>query len=324
VGVDGILNLIKPPGKTSFEMVALVRRGSGERRVGHAGTLDPLACGVLPICLGQGTRVVEFLAEASKTYRAEIELGVTTDSYDAAGRVTQRCDPSFVTKEHLEKALEPFRGSIEQCPPMFSAIKYKGKPLYQLARIGVEVERKKRRVEVFHLELVDWQLPFVTIEVECSKGGYIRSLAHDLGQTLGCGAHLRSLIRLKYGLFNVEDGIDLSQLEDAFRYRYLERFLYPIDSVLLHWKAAIVGGKTECMVRNGRSLSLEGEEVRASCGYSSSSSGGVELCRAYSPDGHFLAVLRWEEEKELWHPDKVFSHCFTGAASVPSPLKGEG
>jgi tRNA pseudouridine55 synthase len=292
-------------------MVALVRRGSGERRVGHAGTLDPLACGVLPICLGQGTRVVEFLAEAHKTYRAEVELGLATDSYDATGKITQRCDPSFVTREQVEKALEPFRGSIEQCPPMYSAIKYQGKRLYQLARAGIEVERKTRMVDIFRLKLADWQPPVATIEVESGKGIYIRSLAHDLGKALGCGAHLRSLVRLKYGAFGVEDGITLAQLGDAFRHGCWESFLYPIDTVLLHWKAVVVGEETGRLIRSGRSLSLEnGEDHREKAGssYGCLSSNDGEMCRAYTPDGHFLAVLRWDGETGLWHPDKVFSH----------------
>ena len=223
--VDGILNINKPGDITSFGLVAMVKRLSGERRVGHAGTLDPAATGVLPVCLGRGTRVIEFLVDTTKAYRAEIELGVTTDTYDASGRIIQRGDPSGVSREQLQSALASFCGLTRQTPPMFSAVKYQGKPLYQLARAGITVERRSRLVEIHNLELIDWQPPVATIEVVCSKGTYIRSLAYDLGQTLGCGAHLRSLIRLRCGLFNISDAISLSQLEDAFRYGYWQHFV---------------------------------------------------------------------------------------------------
>ena len=180
--------------KTSFEVVAFVRRLSGERRVGHGGTLDPKATGVLPVGLGRGTRVAEFLAQENKVYRAQVELGTATDSYDVSGKVTWRGDVSAVTRELVEAALDSFRGLIEQTPPMYSALKYQGQPLYRLARAGIEVPRLPRKVNIFRLELLDFELPLLTLEVACSKGTYIRSLAHDLGQALGCGAHLKSLV----------------------------------------------------------------------------------------------------------------------------------
>lgn len=293
MSVDGILNITKPRGKTSFEIVSLVRKQSGERSVGHAGTLDPEATGVLLVCLGQGTRLTEFLTSARKTYLAEIELGIATDTYDASGKIIYRGNPSFVTRERLEEALGSFSGAIEQCPPMYSAVKYKGKRLYELARAGIEVERRKRKVYISRLTLVDWQPPCFTVEVECSAGTYVRSLAHDLGQTLGCGAHLKNLVRVRCGLFSLEDSVALPLLEDAFRYGYWQSFLYPIDEVLLQEKAAIVAEKSEQAIRKGQSLSLD-----------DSLEGG--RCRAYSIHGHFFAVLSFESDKGLWHPDKVF------------------
>jgi len=190
VMVDGILNINKPAGMTSFRVVALVRRLSGERRVGHAGTLDPAATGVLPVCLGRATRVVKFLMDTTKTYRAEIELGIATDTGDASGQIVQKGDPFSISREALESALVSFCGSIRQTPPMYSAVKYQGKPLYRLARAGITVERKSRPARIYNLELVDWQPPVFTIEVACGKGTYIRTLASDLGQVLGCGAYL--------------------------------------------------------------------------------------------------------------------------------------
>jgi len=293
--IDGILNLDKPRGTTSFGVVALVRRLSGERRVGHAGTLDPEATGVLPVLLGQGTRLIEFLAEGTKVYRAEIELGIATDTYDATGKVTQRCDVSSLTGEQVATAVSSFSGFVDQIPPMYSAVKHKGVPLYRWARAGVELPRRARRVEVFRLEIVYWQFPLFTVEVECSKGTYIRSLAHDLGQKLGCGAHLRNLVRLKSGPFHIGDAVSVSKLEDAFQQGYWSELVYPMDVAVLHLPAIIVDEEGEKAVINGRHLALtQGTEV------------SEKICRAYARDGRFIAILRHDEERGCWKPEKVF------------------
>ncbi|MBA7621099.1 tRNA pseudouridine synthase B [subsurface metagenome] len=297
--MDGILNINKPWGKTSFSIVAMVKRLSGERRVGHAGTLDPTAIGVLPVCLGQATRITEFLVDATKTYQAQIELGVTTDTYDASGKITQKRDPSEISQSQLESALTSFRGLIQQTPPMYSAVKYQGKRLYELARAGIKVDRESRPAKIYDLELIDWQPPLVTIEVVCGKGTYIRSLAHDLGQTLGCGANLKNLIRLRCGLFNIWDAVSMPQLEDAFRYGYWQHLIYPIDSVLLHWTAMVVSDNTEQVIRNGGPLVLENYT-------SSDQSSSENHSRAYTHDGRFLGVLRFNPKRGQWQPRKVF------------------
>jgi tRNA pseudouridine55 synthase len=293
--VDGILNINKPRGRTSFSVVSMVKRLSGERRVGHGGTLDPAASGVLPIGLGQGTRVIEFLLDAPKAYRAEIEFGVVTDTDDATGNIISRGDPSGIGREQLLEALNSFCGLVSQTPPMYSAVKHRGKPLYKLARLGIEVERKSRLRWIYHLELKSWQPPLATIEVECGRGTYIRSLARDLGQRLGCGASLKSLVRLRCGFFAISDAVSLPQLEDAFRYGYWQQFIYPIDFVLLHWAAVVVDNTGEADIRNGRPLVLAGGD----------SSG--ERCRAYTRDGLFLGVLRFNSETGQWQPEKVFT-----------------
>ena len=295
MGIDGILNVNKPEGRTSFDVVAWLRRVTGERRVGHAGTLDPTATGVLPICFGQGTRVVQFLANSSKTYLAQIELGVATDTFDREGKVTQRGEPGDVTVAQIEEALATFRGVIEQVPPIYSALKYHGRRYYELARAGIPIEPKSRQVEITSLELIDCQLPLVTVKVECGKGTYIRSLAHDLGQYLGCGAYLKNLTRLQYGHFRIEDALDLPQIEDAFQRGVLKELFYPVDIPFSGWRKAIVDKKNEAAIRNGQSLSL-GEECWPSW----------ECCCAYSHDGRFIAVLRFIPDKKLWHPEKVF------------------
>lgn len=307
--MNGILNINKPRGKTSFSIVATVKRLTGERRVGHAGTLDPEAEGVLPICLGQGTRVVEFLVDTTKAYRAQIELGVATDTYDSSGQITQQGDPSEVTHRQLKSALTSFCGLIQQTPPMYSAVKHQGKRLYELARAGIKVERRSRPAKIYHLELTDWQPPVVTIEVVCGQGTYIRCLAHDLGQILGCGANLKNLIRLRCGPFDIKDTVSLTQLEDASRYGYWQYFIHPIDIVLLDWAAIIVNDEKSQLIKNGRPLTLEGSvsgrEIDYSRVYSVAGSSFENRCRVYNLDGCFLGVLRFNPESRQWRPEKV-------------------
>jgi len=298
--LDGILNINKPPGKTSYRVVAAVKRLSGERRVGHAGTLDPDATGVLPVCLGRGTRIIEFLVDTTKTYRAQIELGKATDTYDSSGRVTQQGDTSGIDQAKLESALESFRGSIRQTPPMYSAVKHKGQPLYKLARAGIDVERKSRTVKIHRLELINWQPPLATVEIECSKGTYIRSLAHDLGQSLGCGAYLKSLVRTRCGIFDIKDAISISQLEEAFRHGYWEHFLYPIDIVLQDFNAIVVDDAGEEAMRKGSPLALEQSDSQ-----NINENPHQRYCRAYSRDGRFLGILQRVPDKGIWQPKKV-------------------
>ena len=313
LSIDGILNLLKPPGKTSFQLVSLIRRLASEPRVGHAGTLDPYATGVLPVCLGQGTRVVEFMADAPKTYRAEIQLGAVTDTYDATGKVMKTCDPSSVTYGQVKEVLNTFQGAMEQIPPMYSAIKHQGEPLYRLARRGIEIPRRPREVQIYHSELVEWQPPVFTVEVECSSGTYVRSLAHDIGQKLGCGAFVSELARLRYGRFDIGQAVPLASLEEAFHRGYWLKLLYPIDEVLLDWTAVIVDEGNENSIRNGRSVILEGVDSPKD-----SQKRWGEWCRAYSADGYLLAVLRWQMDHGSWHPAKVF--CNTACPQTTSPI----
>ena len=307
--MDGILNINKPWGKTSFSIVAMVRRLTGERRVGHAGTLDPAAIGVLPVCLGRGTRIIEFLVDATKTYRAEIQFGTTTDTYDGAGSVVSTGDPSGISREGLESALSSFRGPIWQTPPMYSAVKYHGRPLYELARAGITVERRSRLARVDRLELIEWQPPVATIEVDCGKGTYIRSLAHDLGQSLGCGAFLQSLVRSRYGVFKLADAVSVPQLEEACRRGYWQQFVHPVDSVLSRWPAVVVGDDAVQDIKSGRPVvpgdSGEANGVDHARGFPVGPS-SESRCRAYALDGRFLGVLRFNSVERHWHPEKVF------------------
>ena len=295
--MDGILNINKPSGNTSFSIVSMVKRLIQERRVGHAGTLDTTASGVLPVCFGRGTRVIEFLLEASKVYRAKIELGVATDTHDATGRIIQQGDHTKVSREQVERALNSFRGLIWQTPPMYSALKHHGQRLYRLARAGITVRRKSRPARIYRLELIDFKPPLVTVEIECGRGTYIRSLAHDLGELLGCGAHVKELTRLSYGPFNIGESVSLPQLEGAFQNHNWQHLVYPIDVVLHHWSAVVVGDEQERIIKNGGYLVMEDDQVEFD---------GEKRCRAYSQDGCFLAVLCFNTERGWWQPKKVF------------------
>lgn len=286
--VDGILNLDKPQGWTSHDVVDRVRAVAGQRRVGHAGTLDPLATGVLLVCLGQATRVTEYLMASRKVYRARVRLGITTDTYDADGQVVEQRTVE-VDREAVEAALEEFRGRLLQVPPMYSALKRDGQPLHRLARRGVSVERDPRPVEVHRLEMVGWEPPELSLEVACSPGTYVRALAHDLGQALGCGAHLAGLVRLASGTFRVEDALPVDDLT-AER---LRSALLPVDAALQDHPALHLDEAGARAVRSGRSV--DGPPVD-----------GVELLRAYDPDGTFLAVLTYQPAGRCWHPSKVF------------------
>jgi tRNA pseudouridine55 synthase len=281
---------------TSHDVVAAVRRASGVRRVGHAGTLDPMATGVLVVCLGQATRVIEYLMDSPKSYRAEIVLGVATDTYDAEGRVTYQAPKVEVTREQVEAALSEFHGPIEQVPPIYSALKHQGTPLYELARQGIEVERQPRRVEIYRLKVASWtpHPPRLEIEVECSRGTYIRSLAHDLGECLGCGAHLGTLVRLGSGRYTLETAKPLQVVEEAFRLGYWTEIIHPLDEALLDVEAMVVDHETAQRIRQGQQV--EGE-----------ARGHLALRRAYSMDGEFIGVLEYDDRTGRWQPRKVFT-----------------
>jgi len=294
LSVNGFLNINKPAGKTSANVVSIVRRWSGQRRVGHTGTLDPMATGVLPVCLGQATRLASFITESHKTYLAEIELGVSTDTYDTEGDITRRADPSGITREQVEELIPSFSGTILQQPPMYSALKYRGERLYRLARAGIEVERPRREVEVFRIKLIDWRPPCFSIEVNCGKGTYIRSLAHDMGQALGCGAHIKGLTRTSCGPFDIVGSLSLDRVEDSFRNGDWQELLLPMDTALQHLPTVILSEADENSIGNGRPIALGNDEDE-------------NYCRAYSADGRLLAVLRFLPDKGLWQPEKVFA-----------------
>lgn len=233
--IDGLLILDKPRGLTSHEVVARVRHAIKLRPVGHTGTLDPMATGVLVVCVGQATRISEYLLAHDKTYRATIRLGIETDTYDADGQISA-AHAVNVDEAAARRALTKFIGDIRQVPPMHSAIKREGQKLYELARAGIEVERPARPVTIHAIDLLDWQSPDLTIDVKCSAGTYIRSIAHDLGQELGTGAHLIALRRTASGPFTVDEAITLDSFEALVRDHQWQLQLRSIDQA---WKSVV-------------------------------------------------------------------------------------
>ncbi len=298
---SGFLNVDKPAGWTSFSVAARVRRRSGVRRVGHTGTLDPAATGVLVVCLGAATRLSEYVMELSKAYRAEIRLGVTTDTFDAEGVPISETDPSGVTREQVQQALLGFVGEIEQVPPLHSAIKHAGEPLYRYARSQREVQPRPRHVTIYHVQLLGFEPPLLTLELECGKGTYVRSLAHDLGQLLGCGAHLASLVRLRVGPFALEDACPLPRLEQAFDEGRWHELILPPDTALARWPRIDLTEEQAIAVRYGQALAAEGLAMPIL------QEANGALARAYAPESSLLAVLRYDGETGVWRPSKVFA-----------------
>jgi tRNA pseudouridine55 synthase len=222
--INGFVVIDKPAGITSHDVVSRVRRILGTRKVGHTGTLDPFATGVLPVAVNDGTKAIPFLDEGSKTYEALMRFGLTTDTLDITGTILSEDDPSPITRPLLVSCLTGFSGTISQIPPMYSAIKQNGQPLYKLARQGVSVERAARKVEIFSLELLSFDLPHAAIRVTCSRGTYVRTLADDIGQKLGCGATLQELRRTASGPFRIEEAVTLANLENAAGEGRVERY----------------------------------------------------------------------------------------------------
>ena len=296
--IDGILNIDKPAGITSMDVVRRIKRASGQKRVGHGGTLDPFASGVVPICLGRATRMMEYLVDGSKEYHATVRLGVETDTYDVDGQVVAESDISDIDIDSIRHALKPFVGMIEQVPPMFSALKKDGERLYNMARAGIEVEREPRSVHVIGIDVVDWSPPDLIIDVTCGRGFYMRSLAHDLGEVLDCGGHLQQLTRTRNSAFNIDEALSLEEAETCFTEGTWQDTLHSPDVAVRSMPAIVVGSGVADRVRNGRPLpgalripfDKPGEE-----------------CRVYGSDGEFLALMIFDRSTGQWQPRKVFA-----------------
>lgn len=306
--MNGIIIVNKEKGFTSHDVVAKLRGILRFKKIGHTGTLDPDATGVLPVCVGKATKVCDLLTDKDKTYVAVVRLGVTTDTQDMTGQILSVSNVS-VTEDQLKSVLKEFTGDIRQIPPMYSAIKINGKRLYELARQGKEVERKARNVTIHKIALqatalqaTALQADEFTIEVTCSKGTYIRSLCHDIGQRLGCGAAMRSLVRTRVGDFSLRDALTLTEIERMVRESPSggEDILMPVDSVFNRYARCDVSEKAMKFLRNGNQV------ASGLCRYSSQAPSDGETVRMYGTDGDFYALYRYDGRDRMYHNVKMF------------------
>lgn len=288
--MNAILVIDKPPHQSSHDVVQAVRRLTGEKRVGHAGTLDPMATGVLVVCLGHAVRLVEYLTEHDKKYRATVRLGIETNTYDATGKVVAHREVR-VTPDEIRRALATFIGRLRQIPPAFSAVQRDGVRAYKLARKGIPLELAPRTVEIYAIERVEIRDAWVEFDVYCSKGVYIRSLAHDLGQKLGTGAHLAALRRLASGPFTLEQSVTLQALQDAVRQGDWTKYLLPMDHAVAHLDAVHLDSHAARRVVNGQFIAAPPNLT-------------TRLVRAYDENGNLIAILE-RNAPNLLKPKKV-------------------
>jgi len=302
--MDGVLAIWKAEGWTSHDVVAKARRLLGMKRIGHAGTLDPMVTGVLPLCLGRSTRVVEYIQERPKAYEATIRLGVATDTEDISGEVIETSEVSNIREQQIREVLHSFIGEIDQIPPMFSAIKIDGKRLYELAREGKTVERKSRKVLIYSIELLNLDLegehPQFSFSVQCSKGTYIRTLCVDIGKALGVPATMASLIRTMSGGITKSQCLTLEQVEEHMNNGTLEQLLVAPELAIDHLPATTVKSIKRRYAIQGQKLywtDITGHQLLAD----------HSLVRVFDEEDVFLGVFELDKQNHLVKPIKVFS-----------------
>ncbi len=297
--MDIIINLNKPKDITSQDAVTKVKRILKVKKAGHTGTLDPMATGLMLICLNKATRIASYFSGMDKEYNAVMKLGETTDTQDAYGQIIETCDKVDVDNALIEEALKSFTGPILQLPPMFSALKHKGKPLYKLARQGIEVERKAREVNIYNIDLLDISLPYVTFKTRCSKGTYIRTLCNDIGQKLGTGAHLSALERTSAGKYIIEDSLTLEDLQAISDGNEITRGIYSMDEALSWMPEFTIKEALIKSVMHGNAIKLNNTKLADTLREAPS-------IRVKSPDGDLLAIGRHEEVTNILKMDMVF------------------
>lgn len=292
--ISGALVVDKPTGMTSHDVVQAVRNGTGIRRAGHTGTLDPRASGVLVVLLGPAVRLSEFISASDKRYQAIIRLGASTDTFDADGKFTRKTEaPVNVTETQFEEALMKFVGHIQQTPPPYSAVKVQGRKAYELAREGEEVDLAPRTIDVYHLEVLEWAPPEAVIDVHCSSGTYVRSLANDLGDMLGCGGYLVGLRRTKSGRFSLRDATPLRKLQETFRDGTWSQYLIPAAEALGDWPSLELDPDQVDAIKHGNRVPAA-EDAKPG------------MVRAVSMAGELVALMELDEEARQWKPKKVF------------------
>lgn len=297
--INGIVNIYKEKGYTSHDVVAVLRKVVGQKRIGHTGTLDPDATGVLPVCLGRATKVCELLTDHDKTYKALLLLGKTTDTQDISGEILEERDPGNLTEEEVRSCIESFIGEYDQIPPMYSALKVNGKKLYELAREGKTVERKSRKVQIHGIRILEMNLPHVRMEVDCSKGTYIRTLCHDIGEKLQVGGCMEELERTKVGRFLKEDAVTLDEVRQKMEQGEGAELFTPLDQIFAELPAVTVTDAKAWMSYNGNDLPerflLEKEAW----------TDGQEV-RVYDSRKNFIGLYQYRAPKKLFHIKKMF------------------
>lgn len=296
--LNGIINIHKEAGFTSHDVVAKMRGICRQKKIGHTGTLDPQATGVLPVCLGSATKLCDMLTDKDKEYVAELLLGQVTDTQDTTGQVLEE-HPVTVSEEDVRAAIMSFVGDYAQVPPMYSALKVNGKKLYELAREGKEVERAARPVHIAEIEILDMALPVVKMRVACSKGTYIRTLCNDIGAELGCGGTMQSLVRTRVGNFRLDEAVTLSQLEEFRDADRLETLLLPVDRVFAECPALHIQEKWRKLLDNGNSFYAN--QTVENCTYPVG-----EWVRVYREDGSFAGVYAYDAGRKWYKPVKMF------------------
>lgn len=311
--INGILNIYKEKGYTSHDVVARLRGIVGQKKIGHTGTLDPDAEGVLPVCLGRATKVCDMLTDKDKTYEAILLLGKTTDTQDITGTVLSERSPDGVTEDEVLDCIRHFIGEYDQIPPMYSALKVGGKKLYELAREGKTVERKSRRVMIYDIRIKEICLPRIRMEVECSKGTYIRTLCHDIGESLGVGGCMESLLRTRVGRFCLEKSLRLADVENHVKNGNLSQILLPLDSVFSDLRQVILKDEAVSLGYNGNPF-YRRHVVQQPCRTGSADGEGEpasgpedgERFRVYDGAHRFIGIYRYEGKHGQFRIEKMF------------------
>lgn len=300
--IHGVLNIYKEKGYTSHDVVARLRRIVGQKKIGHTGTLDPEAEGVLPVCLGKATKLCDLLTDKDKTYEAVLLLGISTDTQDTTGKILEEKNTADLREEAVREVVLSFEGEYDQIPPMFSALKVGGKKLYELARDGEEVERKPRHVQIYRIRILQIDLPRVRMEVTCSKGTYIRTLCHDIGEKLGCGGCMESLLRTRVERFGVAESLRISEVEQLMDEGTLQEHMIKVDEMFPDYQKVYLTPEASAAVRNGNSFRL-GDVI-----WISELSGfqNAERVRVYDEERNFIAVYEFEKENQLFKIVKMF------------------
>ncbi|MBP5414850.1 MAG: tRNA pseudouridine(55) synthase TruB [Lachnospiraceae bacterium] len=288
--INGIINVYKEEGYTSFDVVAKLRGITKIRKIGHTGTLDPDATGVLPVCIGSATKLVDMLTDKTTEYVADMKLGITTDTQDISGQVIDEKEVN-ITIDEFQNAILSFIGSSKQIPPMYSALKVDGKKLCDMARAGITVERKPRDININDIEILDIDRTSAKVRVSCSKGTYIRTLCNDIGQRLGCGAVMTGLVRTRSGSFSIDEAYRLDQIEELSQKGELESIVTRVDEVFSDYARVTVSAETEKRVLNGNQIRLDSKE---------------EFLRVYLENGQFAAVYLFDSAKGCFVPFKMF------------------